>query len=96
MGRYKHLTIGEREDIMCMRREVAAGRLDRCIGGRRASARPRHRGSRRRRRGEAELRGKSKSNICFQEVPLTSKQIRTLRQRAALYEKPYFARGVSW
>lgn len=73
-------------------REVAAGRLDRCIGGRRASARLR----RRRQRGEAELRGKSKSNICFQEVPLTSKQIRTLRQRAALYEKPYFARGVSW
>lgn len=87
-------------------REVAAGRLDRCIGGRRASARLRRRGRRRRRRGEAELRGKSKSNICsynnrthvryFQEVPLTSKQIRTLRQRAALYEKPFFARGVSW
>ncbi|WP_102372633.1 helix-turn-helix domain-containing protein [Enorma phocaeensis] len=77
-------------------REVAAGRLDRCIGGPRASARLRRRGRRRRQRGEAELRWKSKSNICFQEVPLTSKQIRTLRQRAALYEKPYFARGVSW
>ncbi len=46
-------------------REVAAGRLDRCIGGRRASARLR----RRRRRGEAEPRGKIKISHGLSERP---------------------------
>lgn len=34
MGRYKHLAIGEREDIMCMRREGRrVGEIAREIGG---------------------------------------------------------------
>ena len=50
-------------------REVAAGRLDRCIGGRRASARLRRRGRRRRSRDGSERRGRIKISHEVSERP---------------------------
>ena len=50
-------------------REVAAGRLDRCIGGRRASARPRRRGRRRKSRDGSEGRGRIKISHGVSERP---------------------------
>ncbi|HIR91629.1 MAG TPA: IS30 family transposase [Candidatus Limicola stercorigallinarum] len=50
-------------------REIRSGRLDRCIGGRKASARLRRAGRRRKRRDGSELRGKIKVSHELSERP---------------------------
>lgn len=50
-------------------REIRSGRLDRCIGGRRAAARLRHGGRRRKRRDGSEPRGKIKVSHELSECP---------------------------